>query len=205
MVPLMMAGYFGGIVPLITPGDATATARDISASGALFLGGVACIAAVIVLDLVVSGAWYALFRTVNRRLSAAAAAVRVLYSALFAVAANQLVRAYALLEEPGRALRALESFESIWLLSLGVFGLHLLLVAYLQFRSGFVPRVFGVLLAVSSAGYIMDALGVAFVGGFAPRYGMVAIVGETAIIFWLLVKGRRMAAAASRHQSVSRR
>jgi hypothetical protein len=192
MVALMMIGYFGGIVPLVIPGDAAATAENVSSSGALFLAGVACIGVVILLDLVVSGAWYTLFRMVNRRISGAAAAIRVLYSVLFAVAASQLVRAYALVEEPDRALQAVESFQSIWLISLGVFGIHLLLIGYLQFRSAFVPTIFGALLAISGTGYLIDALGVAFVDQFAPLYGMVAIVGETAFIFWLLIKGRRL-------------
>ena len=192
MVVLMTAGYFGGVVPLITSGDAAKTAQDISQSGAVYLAGVACIFLVILLDVPVAGAWYALFRNVNRRLSAAAAWMRVTFAGLFAVATGQLAYAYTLLDDPDRALHAIESFRTIWLVSLGLFGLYLILIGYLVLRSTFVPKVFGVLLAISGAGYIIDALGVAFLEGFTPMYGLFAIIGETSCIFWLLIKGRKL-------------
>ena len=62
MVVLMTAGYFGGVVRLITPGDAAKTAQDMSQSGAIYLAGVACVFLVILLDVPVAGAWYALFK-----------------------------------------------------------------------------------------------------------------------------------------------
>jgi hypothetical protein len=195
MVVLMPVGYYGGIVPLITPDDATKTAADISRSSLIYLGGVAFVIIVILLDVVVAGAWYTLFKGVSRRLSAAAAWIRVLYSGLFAVAAGQLVSAYTLLHVPDQSLQALEAFSTIWLISLGLFGLHIVLIGYLQFRSAFVPTVFGILLAVSGAGYFADALGVAFVDGFTPVYGLFGIIGETAGIFWLLIKGRKLPAS----------
>ncbi|MFF1254783.1 DUF4386 domain-containing protein [Pseudarthrobacter sp. NPDC058329] len=192
MVVLMTAGYFGAVVPLITPGDAAKTAQDITQSGPVYLAGVGCIFLVVLLDVVVSAAWYALFRGVNRHLSAAAAWLRATYSGLLAVAAAQLAYAFTLLENPGQALHAIESFRAIWLISLGLFGLHLLLIGYLELRSTFVPKVFGVLLLISGAGYIVDALGVIFMAGFTPVYALFAIIGETSFIFWLLIKGRRL-------------
>jgi hypothetical protein len=192
MVVLMTAGYFGGVVPLITPGDAAKTAQDISQSGAIYLAGVACIFLVILLDVLVSAAWYALFKKVNRRLSAAAAWMRITFAGLFAVATGQLAYAYTLLDNPDQAQHAIESFRTIWLISLGLFGLYLILVGYLELRSTFVPKVFGVLLLISGIGYIIDALGVAFVNGFTPMYGLFAIIGETSCIFWLLIKGRKL-------------
>jgi hypothetical protein len=192
MVVLMTAGYFGGVMPLITPGDAGKTAQDISQSGAIYLAGVVCIFLVILLDVLVSAAWYALFKGVNRPLSAAAAWMRVTFAGLFAVAAGQLASAYTLLDDPEQAMNAIESFRTIWLTSLGLFGLYLVLIGYLELRSTFVPKVFGVLLVISGAGYVLDAFGVAFVAGFTPVYGLFAIIGETSFIFWLLIKGRKL-------------
>ena len=192
MVVLMTAGYFGGVTPLITPGDATKTAQDISQSAPIYLAGVACIFLVILLDVPVAGAWYALFKNVNRRLSAAAAWMRVTFAGIFAIATSQLAYAYTLLDDPDRALHAIESFRTIWLISLGLFGLYLIAIGYLELRSTFVPKIFGILLAISGIGYIIDALGVALVDGFTPIYGLFAIIGETSCIFWLLIKGRKL-------------
>jgi hypothetical protein len=192
MAVLMIAGYFGGIVPLITPGNAAETAADISNSGFLFLGGVSCIFVVTLLDIVVAGAWYALFKPVNRRLSATAAWIRVVFAGLFMVAASQLVNAFALLGEPAQALRAIETFSTTWVISLGLFGIYLVLIGYLAFRSGFMAKIFGILLAIAGFGYIADALGVAFSAHFPTTFGSFGFIGEVVIIFWLLIKGRRL-------------
>ena len=108
------------------------------------------------------------------------------------MATSQLAYAFTLLGDPDQALHAIESFHTIWLISLGLFGLYLILIGYLELRSTFVPKFFGILLAISGAGYIIDALGVAFMDGFTPMYGLFAIIGETSFIFWLLIKGRKL-------------
>ncbi|WP_104174683.1 DUF4386 domain-containing protein [Arthrobacter sp. Y81] len=194
MAALMIAGYFGGIVPLVTAGDAAGTAADISGSPALFLGGVACIFVVTLLDIVVAAAWYALFKPVNRRLSAVAAWIRVIFAGLFMLAAGHLVSAFSLLGQPDLALQAIRQFNSMWLISLGLFGIYLLLIGYLAVRSGFMARVFGILLAIAGLGYVADAVGTAFSLDFPVVFGSSGFVGEVAVIFWLLIKGRRLAA-----------
>jgi hypothetical protein len=192
MAAVMTAAYFGGILPLVTPGDAAATAAAISASPVVYVAAVVGVFFVIFLDVVVSGAWYVLFRDVNRRLSALAALLRVTFAGLFAVAASQLVVVSASLDDPARALAAFESFRTSWTVSLGLFGVFLMLVAYLGIRSGFIAKVFPILLAVAGVGYVADAIGAAVVDGFAPVFGNLGFVGEVAIIFWLLIRGRRL-------------
>ena len=46
-----------------------------------------------------------------------------------------------------------------------LFGAHLLVIGYLACRSGHVPRVLGVLLAVAGLGYIVDSLAAVLVRG----------------------------------------
>lgn len=192
MAVLMMAGYFGGVVPLVTAGDAERTAADISRSPALFLGGVACIFVVTLLDIVVAAAWYALFKPANRTLSAVAAWIRAIFAGLFMVAAGHLVSALSLLGQPERALLAIQRFESMWLIILGLFGIHLLLIGYLAVRSGFMARIFGILLAIAGLGYIADAVGTVISADLPVAFGSVGFVGEVVIIFWLLIQGRRL-------------
>jgi Domain of unknown function (DUF4386) len=192
MVVLMTVGYFGAVVPLITPGDAATTAANISQSGMVYLAGVLAIFLVTLIDVLAAVSWFALFKNVNPKLSAVAAWMRVTFAGLFAVATSQLAYAYTVLDQPELALHAIESFRTIWLISLGLFGLYLILIGYLEFRSTFIPKVFGVLLFISGTGYIIDAIGVAFIDGFTPMYGLFAIIGETAAIFWLLIKGRKL-------------
>lgn len=190
-------GNFGAVTPLVVPGDAAATARHLAASQPLFLTGIACLFCAALLDVLVAGAWYALFKSVNPRLSAVAALLRVVFAAVFIVAIVQLVRAILLVARPEEALRATAAFTTIWVTGLGLFGIHLLLIGYLAYRSGFVPRVFGVLLAIAGVGYLADAVGVVLVPGFTARFAQFLFVGEVAIIFWLLIRGRRLPDASS--------
>lgn len=192
MAVVMPIGWFGLIVPLIDHGNADATAAAITAAPLAFLGGVLAIVIVILLDLVVCAAWYALFRSVNRTLSMLAAWVRVVYTVLFAVAAAQLVNAFTLRDDPTRALAAVETYNAIWVASLGLFGIHLLLIAYLIVRADFIASVFGVLLAIAGLCYIVDAIGVLFGLGLPLLFGSFGFVGEVAIIFWLFIKGRTL-------------
>ena len=185
---------FGAIVPLIARGDAEQTAQNVSAAPLLFFAGVVSFVIVAVLDIIVAGALYMLFKPANRRVSAAAAWLRSGYAVLLVIALSQLVMGFSLLGDPETALPVLESFNTIWVISLGLFGVSLLLVGYLAFRSGFVPRVFGILLAISGVGYLADAIGMIFVPDFSAVFAQFMFVGEVAIIFWLFIKGRRLPA-----------
>jgi hypothetical protein len=140
----------------------------------------------------VAGALYTLLKPVNRRLSAAAGWLRSIYALLLLGAISQLVIGFTLLGDPEAALPVLESFNTVWVISLGLFGVSLLLVGYLAFRSGFIARVFGILLAIAGIGYLADAIGMAFVPDFTAIFAKFLFVGEVAIIFWLLIKGRRL-------------
>lgn len=192
---------FGAIVPLITPGDAAATAMAISESSGLFLAGILSLFIVAGLDFIVAAAWYALFKPVHSGLSAVAAWLRVVYTLLFIVSISQLVMGFSLLGDPEAALPALERYNTMWVISLGLFGLHLSLIGYLAFRSGFVPRVFGILLMIAGLGYVADAFGMVFISDFTAIVATFAFVGEVAIIFWLLIAGRRLSVEPAQQKS----
>ena len=185
---------FGAIVPLIARGDADQTAQNISGAPLLFFAGIGSFFIVALLDIIVAGALYTLFKPVSRRISSAAAWMRSVYAVLLVAAISQLVIGFSLLGDPETALPVLESFNTIWVISLGVFGISLLLVGYLAFRSGFVPKIFGVLLAIAGIGYLADAIGMIFISDFSAVFAQFMFVGEVAIIFWLLIKGRRLTA-----------
>ena len=185
---------FGAIVPLIARGDAEQTAQNISGAPLLFFAGIGSFLIVALLDIIVAGALYTLFKPVSRRISAAAAWMRSAYAVLLVAAISQLVIGFSLLGNPETALPVLESFNTIWVMSLGVFGISLLLIGYLAFRSGFVPKIFGILLAIAGIGYLADAVGMIFISDFSAVFAQFMFVGEVAIIFWLLIKGRRLPA-----------
>jgi hypothetical protein len=88
-------------------------------------------------------------------------------------------------------LRAIDAYGTIWLVGLILFGVHLLLIGYLAYRSGFMAKVFGILLVVAGLGYIADGFVAVLVPGPTISLGQFTFVGEAALIFWLLIKGTR--------------
>ncbi len=192
MVFLSIFGYFIAVKGLTIVDDASATADAIADSPQLWIAGVAALYTVVVLDLFAAAGTSALFRPVSPVLSGVAGLTRVAFAAWFTVALTQLVIAYNTLDDPAAALQSIESFKSIWDTALGLFGLYLLMVAYLAIRSTFMPNIFGILIGIAGLCYIADLAGLTFVAGFSPVFGLFGFIGETAMIFWLLIKGRRL-------------
>jgi hypothetical protein len=91
------------------------------------------------------------------------------------------------------ALASLDTFGTGFLLALVFFGVHLLVLGSLLYRSRYVPRVLGVLIVAAGAGYILDSLATFFVPGHGGLTSAVlvapALVGELGLTAWLLVKG----------------
>jgi hypothetical protein len=71
---------------------------------------------------------------------------------------------------------------------LGFFGFYCLLIGYLVYRSGFLPRILGVLMAIGGVGWL-TFLSPSLVGSLAPYNYFPGIVGETLLTLWLLIKG----------------
>lgn len=184
---------FGALTPLIASGDAARTAANIAAAEPLFRAGIAAMIIVALLDIVVAIALLVVLEPVNRGLAVTAAALRAAYAAGLVVAVSQLVTVPAVLDEPSEVMRAIEVYDATWQVSLILFAVHLLVVGWLGFRSGFMPRIFGVLLVVAGLGYLADGFGTVLIPDFSPTFAVFTFVGEVALIFWLLISGRKLA------------
>jgi hypothetical protein len=184
-------GYFGALAPLITADDAAKTAQDIASSALQFRLGVLCMIIAAVLDIVVAAALLVVLQPVNRIVAVTAVWFRVAYTAVFLVAITQLVTVPSLLDDPDLALGALDSYNIIWRTGLILFAAHLLLVGYLAYRSGFMPTVLGVLIAIAGIGYLIDGIGTVLVADFTPTISTFTFIGEVALIVWLLWKAIR--------------
>lgn len=195
MAVLSAFGIFGPLDSLITPGDASKTAADVSGSQLLFRTGTASLIVVVLLDVLVAGALFEVFAPVNRSVSMMAAWFRVAYAAVFLVAIAQLLQVPALLDDGDGILRAAGAFDTIWKVGLILFASHLLLIGYLAYRSGFMARIFGVLLVVAGLGYLADGFVAVLVPGDSISIAQFAFVGEVALIFRLLIGGRRRGTA----------
>jgi hypothetical protein len=191
---------FGVLQKLITPGNAKATVENIMASATLFRTGIFIFLFVAILDVVVAWALYTLLKPVNKRLSLLAAWFRVVYAAIFAVALTNLVNVLQLLTGAdylkaieanqlyAQVMLSLSKFQSVWDIGLVIFGLHLLVVGYLAFKSGTIPKWLGVLLVIAGIGYMVDSFGKFLVPNYNLTIAGFTFIGEVLLIFWLLWK-----------------
>ena len=76
--------------------------------------------------------------------------------------------------------------------ALTLFGCYCLLLGWLVFRSGFIPKLFGLLLIVSGAAWLAGNLAILIEPRLAQRFLVVvgvAALGEILFTLWLLLKG----------------
>ncbi|MHA7224301.1 DUF4386 domain-containing protein [Arthrobacter sp. RHLT1-20] len=194
---LLMAGLsgfaiFAALGGLGSPGDSARAAKAIAESEDLFRWGVASLLLVAVLDIVVAAALLDVFATVSRSLSTLAAWFRVAYAAVFLVAISQLWGVIRAGSDVGQVAKNVQFFDDIWHAGLILFGVHLVLIGYLAYRSGFAPKALGFLLVAAGLGYLVDGVGSVLVRGYSANVAQFTFVGEVVLIFWLLIKGRRV-------------
>lgn len=193
MAVIAAIANFGVIANLTIPGDPSATAANLAESADLLRFAAAGFVIVAILDMVVAWGLYIVLRSVNPSLSLFSGWLRLAYAVILAVAINSLVG--ALHAEPmDRALAVffLESFNSLWQIGLIVFGVHLTVVGLLAWQSDFIHWVFGVLLIISGLGYIVDGFGTLLSPDYSLDLAMFTFIGEVALIFWLLIRGRKL-------------
>ncbi len=200
---LAAVGALVAVEGLITPGDAAQTADDIAASETRFRLGVASLYLVIVLDVVAAWALFRFFEPVNVWLSRLAAWLRVAFSVVFLAAISQLATVPGMLSDPGyrdtfgeqqlqaQAMVKLEAFDHTWMAALLLFGAHLALMGYLAYRSGYVPRLIGVLLVIAGAGYAFDTFS-SVLSADPVVITTYTFLGELVLAVWLVWRGGRV-------------
>ncbi len=208
LLTAVLAGIanFAAIERLVTEGNATRTAHDILASQGLFRFATVALVLVAILDVIVAWGLFGFFKPVHEGVSRLAAWLVVVSAAVFAVAISQLVGTLDLLSNADylktfsadqlrtEALMKINAFHDIWGISLIFFGLHLLLIGYLAYKSGYVPKFLGVLLVIAGLGYLVDSFGALLVSSYSVEVGAFTFWGEVLLMIWLLVKGRRVTA-----------
>ena len=197
-------GYFFAVKGLVTPGDPLQTAKNITGSEGLFRLGIASLYVVIALDILVAWALYRVFSPVNRSLSMLAATLRISYAVVFMVAISQLLDVLRLLNNDtylaafspeqlhAQALLAINAFNDVWHAGLFLFGLHLLIIGYLAFKSGYVPKLIAVLVAIDGLSYAIDTFGTVFSPATWTDTATFTFIGELLLGLWLVIRGPRL-------------
>jgi hypothetical protein len=190
MAILAPIAYFNTFQSMVKFDDAALTAQNILSSMGAFRTCILLLFIVAVLDIVVAWALYIVLVPANKNLSALAAWLRVIYAGIFMFAISKLYSALQVLTPDGaQAMSFLQAFQSIWDLAHILFGFHLLVLGYLAFTSGYVPKWLGVFLLLASVGYIVDGFGNTLSPDYNLSISQFTFVGEVLLIFWLLWRG----------------
>lgn len=203
----MFANFFV-ISGMIVPTSAETTTNNILANLPLFRSGVVSFLLVLICDVLAAWGLYVVFQPASPQLSKLAAWFRLVYTAIFGAALLGLVAIPSLLGnaqwmatfEPAQlqsqVLLFFRMFDSAWTFSLVFFGVHLLVLGYLVFRSGYAPKWIGILLVLAAFGYLTDNVAKLLMSNYAdyasvflPMVVIPGILGELSLCFWLLFKG----------------
>ena len=200
MSVLSAFGYLVAVKGVLAPANAARTSTNLAGHEGLFGFGILSLYVVAALDVVVACALYRVFKPVSAGLSRLAAGLRIAYAVVFMVAISQLVEA---LRVHTQALRHINTFTNIWDAGLVLFGLNLVVLAYMAYRSGYVPKLLGLLLAIAGFGYVFDTVVRALVQGSSSDVSAITGMGEFVFALWLVVRGRRIALCGSGSHAVS--
>jgi len=204
-----VTGFFGIIyVPgrLIVHGDATATAQNILASERLFRLGIAAELICAVEFVFLFWILYRLLGGVNKTHASLMVILGVAFVPIMVLNTLSEIGALMLLHGPDFLSvldkRQLEAMAMLFLDLHGygyvvgwIFGVFHFHFGILVFRSGFLPRILGVLLIAASFGYLAVSLAPFLLPGYENIVGRFASIpltlGEPAIILWLLIMGAK--------------
>lgn len=189
---------------IFVAGDAAATAENLVANDSLLRWGIVGESVVFLIEVVLAALLYVILRPVSRSISLAAALARVgeaviqAANLLFSFLAVLLVggAGYLAVLEPAQldalALLALDANELMILVWGLFFALHLALLGWLVYKSGFFPRILGVLLALAGTGYFVESFGKILTPDLGDLLSTVVLVlaipGELVFALWLVIK-----------------
>lgn len=167
----------------IGPGDTATLASDIEANWMRFGIAVAGYLIILMLDVAIALALYVILKPANKNLASLTAVLRLLYVATLVISLLALV--FHVID--------VYSYGTIKLIGYIFFTAHLFVLGYSVFKSGYIPKILGVLLIIASFIYI-----IVFYANFLVPEALLmilmvpAVIAELSLGIWLLLKRAKM-------------
>ncbi|KKM81495.1 hypothetical protein LCGC14_1329230 [marine sediment metagenome] len=196
----MVVGLFGIlIVPtILIVGDATTTANNIMDNELLFRMGIVSSLITQIIQILVVLLLYKLLKPINKNI----ASLMVVF-ALVGVPISMLntlnqVAALLLLNDPAQMMFFLDLNELGVQIATIFWGLWLLPLGFLVYKSGYFPRILGVYLMIGCFGYLLDSFTHLILLNYDDYEAIFFTVtflltmGEILFMGWILVKGAKI-------------
>lgn len=195
------------VVPeaIIVPGDAAATANNMNQSAELFrVGGAGSELVVLLSEIVLAVVLYVLLKPVNKTLSLVAAVSRLAmttihginlinyFFAMLLVSGTGYLSVFSVEQTQSLAMLFLEAHGYGFTIGIAFLTIHVFVLGYLIFKSGYFPKVLGVLFIAAGVGYLFDSFALLLSSAYQTTPGIIAAtiaIAEIAFPVWLLIKG----------------
>ena len=198
IAPIVNFNILQGLIISEDPAIAT---ENIQSSEGLFRLGIYGFLIVAILDIIVAWGLHIILKSENEALSLLTAWFRLIYAAILAIALFNLLNVLTLLDNSNsqllfkqdelqaQVMLAVNAFNRGWDFGLIIFGLHLLLLGYLIYKSDYFPRFLGLLVSIAGLGYTIDSSGNILSANYNISIAMFTFIGEVLLIFWLILRG----------------
>lgn len=207
------AGFGYGFVfsSLVVKENAAATYNNIVAAGTLFRFGLFSWLIILVLDVLVAWSLYIFFKQINQHLSLLVAWFRLIYAAFLGVAllnfiivlllisGDDYLKVFEINQLQALVFLFINAFQGIWSLSLIIFGLHLLFLAFLVFKAKEIPKIIAILLMIAAVSYLLIHLSKLLFPQFQSEIASMEMIlalpmaiSELGLGLWLLFKGGKV-------------
>ena len=185
---------------IVVSGDAAATANNIQAHEPLFRLGLGTGLIATAWYIALTALLYELFKPVNRSVSLVAAFFSLVgcaiqaFGAVFQLAplvisgSSADLSAFKPEESQALALILFKLDSQAQTITLVFFGLYCLLIGFLIFKSTFLPRILGVLMALAGLGWL-TFLAPPLANALSPYVLVLGFLAELSLMLWLLLKG----------------
>ncbi|WP_185964365.1 DUF4386 domain-containing protein [Aliikangiella marina] len=162
----------------VIPGDTSALARDIEAKRSLFGFAVAGYTVVLILDSIIGLALYIVLKPYNKTLAFLTATFRLLYAGILIIGLIALVLEFVTVYE----------YALVKLLGYVFFALHIFMLGYCALRSGYIPKIIGVLLIIASFTYLIFFIDAEFPETLQIVFMIIMGSAELLLSIWLIIK-----------------
>lgn len=188
---------------LIDYSNAETTFNNIQENRGLFTTGLFLHLITLICDVVVAWSLYIFLKPADKPLSMLTASFRVVFALVTLAALLNLVSVLNLTSNQeyltafdtkiyAEVLLTLKNFQLQWGFAFSFFGSYLILLGILVYKADYIPKLFGILLIIAGAGYLVDTLKTFFFPSVNLDYVMITFFGELVFMLWLLIKGWRV-------------
>ncbi len=205
---IIVAGALGELFirnKIIVSGDAVATAHNIAASPLLWRIGITGDLIMHVCDLILAMVYYLLFRRVNKNLAMLSVLFGLIQTAvlvanklnllmpLFLLGSEDYLKAFDPHQLQVLSYVAVKAHGHGFAIGLIFFGFECLIDGYLIFKSGFLPRILGVLILIAGLCYLTNSFVLILFPAISDSIFQIILaptfIAELSMCLWLLIKG----------------